>query len=73
MVMYSNQSAASRRMETTEYTARLKAIGLSGVMNTSFVERVNLTIRQSVSNLTRRTWGPAHFSPELNEHLFWWF
>ena len=56
----------------TEYAARLKAIGLSGIINTSFVERVNLTIRQSVSKLTRRTWGPAHFAPELNEHLFWW-
>ena len=56
----------------TEYAARLKAIGLSGSINTSFVERVNLTLRQSVSKLTRRTWGPAHFAPELNEHLFWW-
>jgi IS1 family transposase len=55
-----------------EYAARLKNIGLSGIINTSFVERVNLTIRQFVSKLTRRTWGPAHFSPELNEHLFWW-
>ena len=35
--------------------ARLKAAGLSGNINTSFVERVNLTIRQCVSKLTRRT------------------
>ena len=36
---------------------------------TSFIERLNLTIRQSVSKLTRRTWGPAQYSPELMEHL----
>ena len=46
--------------------------GLSGRINTSFVERVNLTIRQCVSKLTRRTWGPAKFTPELMEHLEWW-
>jgi hypothetical protein len=42
-----------------EYRSRLKANGLSGNINTSFVERANLTIRQSVSKLTRRTLGPA--------------
>ena len=56
----------------TEYSSRLKAVGLSGHINTSFVERANLTIRQSVSKLTRRTWGTAQFTPELSEHLFWW-
>ena len=54
------------------YRDRLKIAGLSGNINTSFVERVNLTIRQSVSKLTRRTWGPAHYTPELLEHLDWW-
>lgn len=54
------------------YRSRLKQAGLSGRINTSFVERINLTIRQSVSKLTRRTWGPAHYSPELLEHLEWW-
>jgi hypothetical protein len=54
------------------YRKRLKTAGLSGRINTSFVERINLTIRQSVSKLTRRTGGPAHFTPELLEHLEWW-
>jgi len=54
------------------YRERLKIAGLSGKINTSFVERVNLTIRQCVSKLTRRTWGFTHFSPELLEHLDWW-
>jgi len=64
-----------------DYRERLKAAGLSGKINTSFVERINslappdragVTIRQSVSKLTRQTWGPAHFTPELLEHLEWW-
>jgi IS1 family transposase len=55
-----------------EYRSRLKANGLSGNINTSFVERANLTIRQSVSKLTRRTWGPAQLKSELENHLYWW-
>jgi len=55
-----------------EYRSRLKANGLSGNINTSFVERANLTIRQSVSKLTRRTWGPAQYTTELEDHLYWW-
>jgi len=55
-----------------EYISRLKANGLSGNINTSFVERANLTIRQSILKLTRRTWGPAQFTSELEDHLYWW-
>lgn len=55
-----------------EYRERLKANGLSGNINTSFVERANLTIRQSVSKLTRRTWGPAQYTLELEDHLYAW-
>jgi hypothetical protein len=55
-----------------EYRSRLKANGLSGNINTSFVERANLTIRQSVSKLTRRTWGVPQYTSELEDHLYWW-
>jgi len=54
-----------RRMlwgDEKNYRDRLKIAGLSGKINTSFVERANLTIRQCVSKLTRRTWGPAHYT-----------
>jgi hypothetical protein len=64
-----------RRMlvgEEREYRRRLKAGGQSGRINTSYVERLNLTIRQSVSKLARRTWGPAVYTSELVEHLEWW-
>jgi hypothetical protein len=54
------------------YHKRLKAAGLSGRINTYFIERINLSIRQCVSKLPRRTWEPAHFFPELLEHLDGW-
>jgi hypothetical protein len=40
--------------EKADFVSRLKALGLTGVINTSFVERLNLTIREGVSKLARR-------------------
>jgi IS1 family transposase len=51
---------------------RLKAAGLSGRLNTAFVERLNLTLRQGVALLTRRTWGAAEQASELALHVQWW-
>jgi hypothetical protein len=45
---------------------------MSGRINSAFVERVNLTIRRCVSKLARRTWGLAHSTLELSDHLYWW-
>lgn len=64
-----------RRMQVGEakaYRERLQAAGLSGRINTSYIERLNLTIRQNVSKLTRRTWGPTYYASELMEQLDWW-
>ncbi len=47
-------------------------LGLSGRLNTAFVERVNLAIRQSVAALGRRSWATAQAVPELLAHLEWW-
>jgi len=58
--------------EHQDIKAQLLSIGLSGLINTSFVERVNLTIRQGVSALIRRTWSRAQLSEELKLHLEWW-
>jgi IS1 family transposase len=58
--------------ELANLKGHLQAIGLSGRINTAFVERLNLTIRQSISFLVRRTWGKAQFTPELELHLQWW-
>ena len=51
---------------------RLKAVGLSGRLNTAFVERLNLALRQGVALLTRRTWGTAQQASELALHVQWW-
>jgi len=58
--------------EQKDLKAGLQKLGLSGRINTAFVERLNLTIRQGVSLLMRRTWGRAKYSPELGLHLLWW-
>jgi IS1 family transposase len=53
-------------------TTALKGVGLSGQLNTAFIERVNLTVRQSVAALVRRTWSTAQDAPHLVAHLEWW-
>jgi hypothetical protein len=48
--------------------AALTGPGLSGRLNTAFVERLNLTVRQSVAALVRRTWSTAQEAPHLLVH-----
>ena len=55
-----------------ELRATLQKLGLSGRLNTAFVERVNLTIRQGVAAVARRTWATAQTAPALLAHLEWW-
>jgi hypothetical protein len=50
----------------------LQHLGLSGRLNTAFIERVNLTIRHGIAALARRTWATAQQSPHLLAHLEWW-
>ena len=52
--------------------AALCGLGLSGRLNTAFVERVNLTLRRGVAALARRTWATAQVAPMLLAHLEWW-
>ncbi len=52
--------------------AALQGLGLSGRLNTAFIERVNLTVRHGVAALARRTWATAQQSPHLLAHLEWW-
>ena len=55
-----------------QLTAALRNSGGSGAIQTAFVERLNLTVRQAVTALTRRTWGIAQSPAELMFHLEWW-
>src|SRR5947209_11217730 len=50
----------------------LMRLGLSGRLNTAFIERVNLTVRHGRAALARRTWATAQQSPQLLAHLEWW-
>ena len=51
--------------------ARLREIGLRPLIQTAFVERVNLTFRQSVAALSRRTWSYAQSERHLLLHCEW--
>jgi len=54
------------------FAARLQALGLSGRIQTAFIERLNLTLRRSLAPLARRSWSTAQLPGELHFHLEWW-
>src|SRR5207253_6786933 len=54
------------------HKAALQEFGLSGRLNTAFIERANLTIRHGIAALARRTWATAQQSSHLLAHLEWW-
>ena len=55
-----------------DLTLGLQRLGFSGRLNTAFIERVNLTVRQGVAALARRTWATAQQSTHLLASLEWW-
>ena len=58
--------------ERDAINARLVSMGLRATVQTSFVERVNLTLRQSIAGLARRTWSQNVMASELEIHLSWY-
>jgi IS1 family transposase len=54
------------------FTSRLQALGLSGRIQTAFIERVNLTLRRSLAPLARRSWSQAQLPGELTFQIEWW-
>jgi IS1 family transposase len=54
------------------FSIRLQSLGLSGRIQTAFIERVNLTLRRSLASLARRSWSLAHLPGELLLHIEWW-
>jgi hypothetical protein len=52
--------------------AALLGFGLSGRLNRAFVERLSLSVAQSVAALVRRTCSRAQDAPQLLAHLEWW-
>jgi len=54
-----------------QLTEVLWAHGLTYRIQTAFIERVNLTFRQSVAPLTRRTWSLPQSEQHLLLHVEW--
>jgi IS1 family transposase len=54
------------------FAARLQALGLSGRVQTAFIERLNLTLRRSLAPLARCSWSTAQLPGELTLQLEWW-
>jgi transposase InsO family protein len=52
--------------------ALLLELGFSATIQTAFIERLNLTIRQGVAPLGRRTWSLAKSNEYLLLHVHWW-
>jgi hypothetical protein len=48
---------------------RLKAEGFSGLVQTAFIERFNLTLRHGIAALARRTWATYRSPERLRCHL----
>jgi IS1 family transposase len=51
------------------FRTALTAIGLTGNINTAFIERLNLSIRMSVSPLIRRSWSTVRTGEALRRRL----
>ena len=49
----------------------LKALSLTGKVQTAFVERANLTLRELIAPLSRRTWSIAFDRQHLHLHIQW--
>ena len=55
-----------------DLNALLKQHSFATLIQTSFIERVNLTIRRGVAPLMRKTWSLAQNPEHLLLHVEWW-
>ena len=51
--------------------SKLKGLGFTGTVGTSFIERWNLTFRPMISGLARRTWSQPQKKEKLRIHVEW--
>lgn len=51
---------------------RLQALNFNEIIQTAFIERINLTIRQCIAPLQRKTWSLAKSQNALLLHVHWW-
>ena len=57
--------------ERADLIDELLSQGLSGKVQTAYVERANLTLRELIAPLSRRTWSLAYDERHLWRHLQW--
>jgi IS1 family transposase len=50
----------------------LEEHGFAALIQTAFIERVNLTIRRGVAPLMRKIWSLAQYPDHLRLHAAWW-
>lgn len=51
---------------------KLRGLGWRGIVQTAFVERVNLTVRRGIAMLARRSWSTAQTVAQLQDGFAWW-
>jgi IS1 family transposase/transposase-like protein len=51
---------------------KLQEAGWSGVLQTAFVERVNLTVRRGLAMFARRSWSTTQTVAQLKDGFAWW-
>jgi IS1 family transposase/transposase-like protein len=54
-----------------QFRAAMQSLGFSGRVQTAYVERFNLYLRESVAPLSRRTWSQSQTEEGLMHHLRW--
>jgi len=54
-----------------ELRAALQSLALTGKIMTAYVERINLTLREHIAPLSRRTWSLAQDKQSLWMHVEW--
>ena len=65
--LYTRIRCGSRR----RWRHALQVLGFSGQVQTAFIKRLNLTLRELVAPLSRRTWSLARNEMSLTRHLHW--
>jgi len=70
---YSGKFAVMRMLWGTrrDFNLKMKALGFKQLIQTAFIERLNLTLRQSIAPLTRKTWSYAQSEQSLTLHVEW--
>jgi IS1 family transposase/transposase-like protein len=58
--------------QRSQLFARLQLLAFNEIIQTAFIERINLTIRQCIAPLQRKTWSLAKSQDALLTHVQWW-